>query len=134
MGSHAGITILTYIYQPCMIKFQIFFNEWGQKVCSCSEWTVRFKKKETIGVLQRYLQKRKKEFFQLSKKRKKKLVPKKTNCPPKEFKTRAISLREQSWDIENYERDIRIQTVEIFTFQYNYCRHTSWYKNIPSIN
>ena len=77
LGSKIGITILSYIYHPIMNNLATFFDEWGQKVCYCSKSTVGDQKRNYLNRTARSM-KKKKQFSQPSKKRKKKLVLKKS--------------------------------------------------------
>ena len=68
LGSKAGITILSYIYQPCMNKFSTFFNESGQKVLIRSKKNCgKPEKGNHRNPTARFI-KKKKQFSQLSKK------------------------------------------------------------------
>ena len=82
--SQAGLTILSYIYQPCMNKLSTFFNEWGQKVCSCSKRTVGDQKKKLSDSYSE-IHKKEETVFPVIKKAKEEVGSEKINRLPKEL-------------------------------------------------
>ena len=77
-------TILICIYQPCLNNFTTFFNYEVKKFLLVPK---KLSRKRKLSQPYSEIEKKNKRFSQLSKKRKKKLCPKKNDRPPKEPKT-----------------------------------------------